>query len=143
MEFADKGAKGADFEFEVWDKACVEVEEADKGMEGVTGSGNGPVSNGIVFRGGWAVAVGPEVVADPFDAIEEELAFLGVEGESPFGEDVADTFEVEEENAWGVAEEKDVVDDLAAAIVDELFGDFRHVEFGVFFFEKGLPFLAH
>lgn len=103
MEFADKGTERADFEFKVWDKPCVEVEETDKGMEGLTGSGNGPVSNGIVFRGGWAVAVGSEVVADPFNAIEEELAFLGVEGESPFGEDVADTFEVKEENAWRVA----------------------------------------
>ena len=97
----------------------------------------------IELGGGGAVAVGSEVVADPFDAVEEEFAFLWVERETPFGEDVADAFEIEEEDVWGVAEKENIVDDLAVAGVDEFDSDEGHVDFGVFFAEEGLPFLPH
>ena len=74
---------------------------------------------------------------------EEEIAFLWVEGEAPLGEDVANTGEVENEGFGTVAEEKDVIDDLAIATLDQVGGDFCIGEFGKAFTEKGLPFLTH
>lgn len=58
--------------------------------------GERPIANGVVFGGGWAVAVRAEVKSNPFNAVEKEVTFLWVEGEAPLGEDVADTFKVEE-----------------------------------------------
>ena len=55
-----------------------------------------PVSDGVVFGGCRAVSVWPKVEANPFNTVEEEVAFLGVEGKAPFGENVANAFEVEE-----------------------------------------------
>ena len=44
------------------------------------GGGDGPIANEVAFGGSWAVAMWAEVEANPFDAIEKEVAFLGVEG---------------------------------------------------------------
>ena len=49
-------------------------------MEGLPGGGGGPIADEVAFGGSWAVAVWAEVEADPFDTIEEEVAFLGIEG---------------------------------------------------------------
>eukprot|EP00977_Amphora_coffeiformis_P010922 scaffold2585_cov91-Amphora_coffeaeformis.AAC.1 len=65
-------------------------------MEGLATGGDGPIADGVVLGGGRAVAIWAEVVANPFDAVEEEVALLGVEGEAPFSEDMADALEVEE-----------------------------------------------
>ena len=51
----------------------------------------------VKFGGRGAVAVGAEVETNPFDSVEEEVAFLGVERESPLGEDVANARKIEDE----------------------------------------------
>eukprot|EP00977_Amphora_coffeiformis_P000134 scaffold36_cov102-Amphora_coffeaeformis.AAC.1 len=105
------------------DEAGVEVEETDEGMEGLATGGYGPIADGVVLGGGRAVTSWAEVVANPFDAVEEEVAFLGVEGEAPFG--------------------KDVVNDLAVAGLDEVDKDCGGVNVREPGAEEGLPFLAH
>ena len=72
----------------------------------------------VKFGRGRAVAVGAKVEADPFNSIEEEVAFLGVEREAPFGEDVADTREVQDKGAAVAGKKEDIVDDLAVARLD-------------------------
>ena len=84
-------------------------------MQRLTRCGKGPLANEVEFGGRWAVPVGTEVEADPFDTVEEEIAFLGVKGESPLSEDVTDAREVEDECVGVVGEEEDVVDNLAVA----------------------------
>eukprot|EP00977_Amphora_coffeiformis_P024068 scaffold15024_cov155-Amphora_coffeaeformis.AAC.2 len=96
MVGADEGTEGSNAGFEVGDEAGVEVEEADEGMEGLATGGYGPIADGVILGGGRTVTIRAEVVANPFDAVEEEVAFLGVEGEAPFSEDMADALEVEE-----------------------------------------------
>eukprot|EP00977_Amphora_coffeiformis_P023857 scaffold14614_cov115-Amphora_coffeaeformis.AAC.1 len=120
---ADEGAEGSDTGFEVGDEAGVEVEEADEGMEGLAAGGYGPVADGVVLGGGRAVTIRVEVIANPFDAVEEEVAFLGVEGEAPFG--------------------KDVVDNLVVAGLDEVDKYGGGVDVREPGAEEGLPFLAH
>eukprot|EP00977_Amphora_coffeiformis_P015857 scaffold4745_cov103-Amphora_coffeaeformis.AAC.1 len=92
-------------------------------MEGLATGGDRPSADGVVLGGGRAVTSWAEVVADPFDAVEEEVALLGVEGEAPFG--------------------KDVVDDLAVAGLDEVDKDGGGVNVREPGAEEGLPFLAH
>eukprot|EP00957_Ditylum_brightwellii_P183330 13964904-Ditylum_brightwellii.AAC.1 len=84
MVGADEGTEGSNAGFEVDNEAGVEVEEADEGMEGLATGGYGPIADGVVLGGGRAVAMWAEVVANPFDAVKEEVALLGVEGEAPF-----------------------------------------------------------
>eukprot|EP00977_Amphora_coffeiformis_P017279 scaffold5536_cov186-Amphora_coffeaeformis.AAC.2 len=93
---ANECAEGSNAGFKVGNESGVEGEEADEGVERLATGGYGPVADRVVFGGGRAVAIRAEVVADPFDAVEEEVALLGVEGEAPFGEDMADAHEVEE-----------------------------------------------
>ena len=143
MEFFDEDSQRSDTKFEVWDETGVEVEKADERMEGCAVGGTRPIADGIVFGGGWAVTVGAEVKADPFDAREEEVAFLWVEGEAPLSEDVANAGEVENEGFGAVAEEKDIVDDLAVAALDQVGGNFCIRELRKAFTEEGLPFLTH
>ena len=84
-----------------------------------------------------------QVKADPFDTVEEEVAFLGVKRKAPFGKDVANTLEVQDEGVRIVAEEEDVIDDLAIAGLNKVDVDGSFVEVGKAFAEEGLPFLAH
>ena len=84
-------------------------------MQRLTRCGKGPLANEVEFGGRWAVTVGTEVEADPFDTVEEEVTFLGVKRESPLSEDVTDAREVEDECVGVVGEEEDVVDNLAVA----------------------------
>eukprot|EP00977_Amphora_coffeiformis_P014203 scaffold3931_cov172-Amphora_coffeaeformis.AAC.4 len=96
MVGVDEGAEGSNAGFEVGDEAGVEVEEANERMEGLAAGRYRPIADGVVLGRGRAVTVRAEVVANPFDAVEEEVAFLGVEGEAPFSEDMTDALEVEE-----------------------------------------------
>ena len=62
--------------------------------DGLTGPGLVPnpdprhfwlaLADQVKFGGGWAVAIGLKVKADPFDAVQEKVALLGVEGDAPF-----------------------------------------------------------
>eukprot|EP00977_Amphora_coffeiformis_P022253 scaffold10665_cov92-Amphora_coffeaeformis.AAC.1 len=112
-------------------------------MEGLATGGYGPIVDGVILGGGRAVTSWVEVVANPFDAVKEEVAFLGFEGEAPFGEDMADALEVEEEGHRVVAEGKDVVNNLAVAGLDEVDKDGGGVDVREPGAEEGLPFLAH
>ena len=56
---------------------------------------------------------------------------------------MAEALKVEKEGAGVVAEEKDVVNDLAIATLDQVGVDVRIGEFGKALVEKGLPFLTH
>ena len=109
----------------------------------MSGCWRGPVANRVVFGGGGAVAVRTEVKSNPFDAVEEEVAFLGVEGEAPFGEDVTDTLKVKQKDPRVVAEEEDVVDNLSVAGVDKSGSDQVNIQTREFLAEQSLPFLAH
>ena len=68
VEYFDAG-------FEPRDEEVVERDKADEGAEGFGGDGQDPFSDATVFGRGWAVAVGSDIVADPFRAFEEKLAF--------------------------------------------------------------------
>eukprot|EP00977_Amphora_coffeiformis_P021366 scaffold9242_cov113-Amphora_coffeaeformis.AAC.4 len=92
-------------------------------MEGLAAGGYRPIADGVVLGRGRAVTVRAEVVANPFDTVEEEVALLRVEGEAPFS--------------------KDVVDDLAVAGLDEVDKDCGGVYVREPGAEEGLPFLAH
>ena len=83
----------------------------------------------------------PEIETNPFNAFEEKVAFFRVEGEAPFGENVADTREIEDEGERVVGEEEHVIDDLAVAVADEVDGDLGDFEVREMFAEEGLPFL--
>ena len=61
MEPADQEVEWAHSGLKVWDEAGVEVEEANKGVEGSAMFGKGPVSDRVKLRGGWAVAIWSEV----------------------------------------------------------------------------------
>ena len=111
-------------------------------MQRLTGCRKGPLADEVKFGGRWAVAVGAEVEADPFDTVEEEVAFLGVKRESPLSEDVTDAREVEDECVGVVGEEEDVVDNLAVARLDEVEVDGGMLKVGKFLAEESLPFLA-
>ena len=56
---------------------------------------------------------------------------------------MANTGEVENEGFGAVAEEKDIINDLAVTAPDQVGSDFCIGEFGKTFTEKGLPFLTH
>ena len=105
------------------DKAGVEIEEANKGVEGGAMFGKGPVSDRVKLRGGRAVALWSEVKSNPLHPFQEEVTLLWVEGEPPFGEDVADTLKVEQEGAGVVAEEEDVINDLPIPTLNKGSGD--------------------
>ena len=91
MVILGDSAEGTDTQFKVWDEAGVEVEETDEGVERLAGFRQGPVGDEVELGRGWAIAVRSKVETDPLHAVEEEVAFLGVEGEAPFGEDMANT----------------------------------------------------
>ena len=101
-----------------------------------------PAGDEVKFGGGWAVTMGAEVEADPFYAVEEEVAFLGIEGEAPFGEDVANAREVEDEGDGIVGEEQNVVNDLVVASLNQMNGDGGCVDVRELCMEECLPFLA-
>lgn len=60
-------------------ESSIEVEKADEGVERDTVCRQWPILDGVVFGGGWTVAVRAEVEADPLDTVEEEVTFLRVE----------------------------------------------------------------
>ena len=93
MVLALEVAEYFDAGFEPRDEEVVERDKADEGAEGFGGDGQDPFSDATVFGRGWAVAVGSDIVADPFRAFEEKLAFLGVKGKPVLDEDSADAFE--------------------------------------------------
>ena len=143
VEPADQEAEWARSDFKVWDEAGVEVEETNKGVEGGAMGGEGPVSDRVKLGGGGAVTLRAEIKSDPFHSLQEEVTLLWVEGEPPFGEDVADTFKVEQEGAGVVAEEEDVINDLPVPALDEGSGHRVQAEFREPFPEESLPFLLH
>jgi hypothetical protein len=93
---ADKGSQGANLELKVGDELGIEVQESNKGVQRLASCRKGPMADRIILGRGRAVAIWPKVKANPFNAVEEEVTLLGVEGESPFGEDMADTLKVEQ-----------------------------------------------
>ena len=119
VELADHEPEWPYPDLKVGDEPGIEVEEANKGVEGGAVDGEGPVPDRVKFGGGRAVPFRPEVKANPFHSLQEEVTLLGVEGEPPLGEDVADTFKVEEEGSGIVAEEEDVVNDLPVSTLDQ------------------------
>ena len=80
VELTGEVAEGSDANFEVSNEFAVEVEEAYKGLERLAGGWERPIADEIEFGRGGSVAVGTKIEADPFNALEEEVAFLGVEG---------------------------------------------------------------
>ncbi len=128
--------------FEVRDEAGVKVEESNEGVKGLAGRGQGPIFDEVEFGGCGAIAVWPQVKADPFDSLKKEVAFLRVEREAPFGEDVADAFKKEDKGKWVIGEKEDVIDDLAVALLNDVGGNQHDVNVGKSFLKKLLPFLA-
>ena len=143
VELADHVPEWSGADLKVGDEPGIKVEEANKGVEGGAMVGEGPVPDGVVLGRGRAVAFWPEVKANPLHSLQKEVAFLWVEGESPLGEDVADTFKVEEEGPGIVAEEEDVVDDLPVSTLNQGSSDRVQLELREPFAEEGLPFLSH
>ena len=135
-------AEGPDANFEMGNEAGIKVEESYEGVEGLAGGGKGPLADEVEFGRGGAVAVGSEIETDPFDTVKEEVTFLGVKGESPFGEDVADAQKIQDEGVGFVGEKEDVVNNLAITGLDEVDECFGVTEVGKFLAEQGLPFLA-
>ena len=97
----------------------------------------------VVFGGGGAVTVRPEINANPFNALKEEVTFFGVEREAPFREYVAYTGEIKDKGKGVVAEKEDIVDNLAVAGLDKFDFDEGIVKVGEPFLEQGLPFLPY
>ena len=77
----------------------------------MAGGGKGPIIDKVKLRGGGAIAGGTEVMAKPFDAIAEEVAFLGVEGDAIFAKDLADATKVAETKILASGPEEGVIDD--------------------------------
>ena len=77
--FFDEGAKGSNVHFKMRDEASADVEEACKGVEGLARGWQGPGGDNVKFGGGRAIALGWWVEANPFDMVEKEVTFLGVE----------------------------------------------------------------
>jgi hypothetical protein len=93
----------------------VESEKADEGSEQGPVLRKGPVMNQIELGLSRAIAVGSNVVADILDAIGKELAFLELESDAVFLEDVADAFKQKEERGDHSRPQEDVVNDDAIA----------------------------
>ena len=104
VELLGDKSKRPDASFKVGDETCIKVEEADKGVERLASGGKGPFADQIEFGGSRAVPVCAKVESNPLNSVEEEVAFLGVEGEAPFGEDVADARKIEEKSVGVVGE---------------------------------------
>ena len=102
MELSGKEAEWSDARLEVGNETGIEIEEADEGMKGLAAGGKRPLAEEVKFGRGRAVAVGAKVESNPFDAVKKEVTFLGVEGEAPFGEDVADAGKIQDEGTWFV-----------------------------------------
>jgi hypothetical protein len=87
-------AKGLDLTFKPGDEPIVIGDQANEGVEGLSGCRSRPIRDEIELGLGWAVAVGAEVVPDPLDALFEEVAFLGVEREAILPKHFAHTSKV-------------------------------------------------
>ena len=71
---------GVQSEFRSGEKSGVKIEEANEGVKRLAGGWEGPIGDEVELGGSRAVAGRAEVDADPFDTVEEEVAFFGVEG---------------------------------------------------------------
>jgi hypothetical protein len=120
--FFFEAAEGFDLGFEPRDKAIVVSDEADEGVEGHAVFRLKPVGEEVEFGLSRAVTIGSEVVADPFDAVFEKIAFLGVEGDTVLEEDSADATEKEQGGGGVGRPKKGVVDNILAADGGDEFG---------------------
>jgi hypothetical protein len=94
---------------------AVESEKTDEGSERGPVQRKAPVMNQIELGLNRAIAVGSDVVADMLDAIGKELAFLELESDATYLEDVAHAFKQKEERGDRSRPQVDVVNDDAIA----------------------------
>ena len=92
-----QGAEFMDFLFKMRNEATVESGEAAKRTKRVAGARKFPITNKVKFGLCGGITVGVNVVAHPFEAVEEEVAFLEVEGQAVFDVDFAETAEPTED----------------------------------------------
>ena len=132
---AFEGAKWLDSDIEEGAADVVEGEEADERAERCSIHWKGPIGNQIKLRLSGAVAIRSDVVTNVLDAVGKELAFLKLECDTVFHEDVADALEQTKQSSKDRSPQKDVVDDDATAKVSGISGVTRFVQRLPFTFE--------
>jgi hypothetical protein len=95
----------------------IEGEQTNERTKGLTVLREGPIRNQIEFGLSGTIAIRSDVMANIFDAVGEELAFLQLESDAVFDENVANAFKEVEKRSKDRGPEQDVVDNNAATKV--------------------------
>ena len=77
-----KGTERLDANFEEGTINIVEQHKANKGTEGLTGSGKRPIGDQIEFGLGRTIAIWSDVVANILNPVGEEFTLLQLEGDT-------------------------------------------------------------
>ena len=93
MVLTFEGSEGFDANLEKRAIDIVEGEKADERAERLTIGRDWPIGYQIKLGFGWAVAIGGDVMADVLNAVREKLAFLELESDLIFHEDVTNAGE--------------------------------------------------
>jgi hypothetical protein len=128
MVLAFESAKGLDSDLEERAVYIVKSEEADERTQRLAIDWKRPIVNKIEFGLGRAVALRGDIVADVFDAVSEELAFLQLKGDAIFHEDVADAFKQLKQSSEKSSPKEDIVDNDTTAKVRSTIRVTRAVE---------------
>ena len=112
----------------------VEQHKANKGTEGLTGSGKRPIGDQIEFGLGRAIAIRSDVVADILNPVGEEFTFLQLESDTVLHKDRTYTFKIRQKSVKRRRPEENIVSDSPAAFMSCINGSA--------FFEKAVILTA-